>query len=366
MFKLGVDASVLNRERTGVGNYVFNLLTRYRRVRPETSLYLFSNDRVDAEAATLGECIEHVPSPLKKGPLWLSTGLPPLLEKCGVDVFWGGNGYLPLRVPNGVRRVVTIHDLVYLHAAHTLPAVSRWSRRLLQPLAVRHADAVVCVSQSTADEVHRRYGRSADAVLEPLMDPSYRPATPDEVRAVRSRYSLPERFLLTLGTMEPRKNLAALLEAYVRARERGADLPLLVLAGKMGWLAQDIAALVESSVRRGFAKFLGYVPLEHMPALYSAAEAFVFVPLYEGFGMPAREALLCGTPVIASDIAALREATRGHALLVPPDERSLEEALLAYASGARRPVPPPAGDALQSDHVPLAFAELLERVRGAR
>ncbi|HEX6999998.1 MAG TPA: glycosyltransferase family 1 protein, partial [Gammaproteobacteria bacterium] len=260
MFKLGVDASVLKRERTGVGNYVFNLLTRYRRVRPETSLYLFSNDRVDGEAATLGECIEQVPSPFEKGPLWLSTGLPPLLEKCGVDVFWGGNGYLPLRVPKGVRRVVTIHDLVYLHAAKTLPAVSRWSRRLLQPLAVRQADAVICVSRSTADEVHRRHGRSADAVLEPLMDPSYRPAAPEEIRAVRSRYSLPERYLLTLGTVEPRKNLAALLTAYVRAREAGADLPLLVLAGRMGWLAKDIESLVERSVRRGFAKFLGYVP----------------------------------------------------------------------------------------------------------
>jgi glycosyltransferase involved in cell wall biosynthesis len=361
MPNVGIDASMLVSERTGIGNYVFNLLVRYRRVRPDTPLFLFSNGRVSDDARAFGECFDNVPAPVRKGPLWLSAGLPPLLKKLRIDVFWGGNGYLPLVVPRGVTRVVTIHDFVYRQVGHTLPRVSLWSRRVLQPLAIRQADAVMCVSESTADELRAQFGRAADAVLEPPIDPHYRPATAEAVRQVRRRYDLPERFLLTIGTLEPRKNLVALLSAYARVREAGVALPPLVLAGKPGWLG-DIRATVEAAVARGDARFLGYVPLELMPALYSAAEAFVFLPLYEGFGMPAREALLCGTPVIASDIPALREATRGLARLVPPDEASIERVLRDYA--AAEPPPRCAWPAHLDEPPDLAaerFAAVLER-----
>jgi glycosyltransferase involved in cell wall biosynthesis len=344
MPNIGIDASMLDNTRTGIGNYVFNLLVRYRRVRPRAALFLFSNGRVSDDARAFGECFDEVFSPVRRGPLWLSTGLPPLLRKQRIDVFWGGNGYLPLVTPRGVRRVATIHDFVYRFAGHTLPRVSLWSRRVLQPLAIRQADAVVCVSRSTADELREQHGRVADAVVEPPIDASYRRASADAVNAVRRRYELPARFFLTIGTIEPRKNLVALLSAYIRAREDGLDLPQLVLAGKPGWQSDEIRAIVDGAAARGFARFLGYVPLEHMPALYTAAEAFLFVPLYEGFGMPAREALLCGTPVIASDIASVREATGGLARLVPPSSAAIERMLREYPSTGpppRRVWPPP-------------------------
>jgi len=362
MPNVGIDASMLEANRTGIGNYVFNLLVRYRRARPDTPLFLFSNGRVSDEVRAFGECFENVFSPLRKGPLWLSTGLPALLRKRAIDVFWGGNGYLPVVAPRGMRRVVTIHDFVYRHAGHTLPRTSFWSRSVLQPLAIHQADAVVCVSRSTADELRVSHGRTADAVLEPAIDPIYRRAGADEIAAVRRRYELPERFLLTIGTLEPRKNIVALLSAYVRAREAGADLPLLVLAGKLGWLSDDIRATVEAATARGFAKFLDYVPLELMPALYSAAGAFLFLPLYEGFGMPAREALLCGTPVIASDIAAVREATAGLARLVAPDQASIEQLFREYASSGP-PAPHAWSPSLESsaDSAAERFAVVLEK-----
>jgi len=174
-------------------------------------------------------------------------------------------------------------------------------------------------------------------VVEPLIDPIYRPATRAAIDAVSRRYALPPRFLLTIGTLEPRKNVVTVLRAYARVRDSGMDLPLLVLAGKPGWLADGIRSIVGNAVERGFARFLDYVPLELMPALYSAAETFLFLPRYEGFGMPAREALLCGTPVIASDIPALREATRGLARLVSPEEADIEKLFRDYAAGG----PPP-------------------------
>lgn len=358
MSNVGIDASMLEPNRTGIGNYVFNLLVRYRSAQPSTALFLYSNGRIGDEARAFGECFDNVFSPVRKGPLWLSTGLIPLLRKHRIDVFWGGNGYLPLGAPRGMRRVVTIHDFVYRHAGHTLPTISLWSRRILQPLAIRQADAVVCVSQSTAAELHASHGRAADAVIEPSIDPIYRPATAAATDSVRRHYGLPERFFLTIGTLEPRKNIVALLAAYVRAREAGAQLPQLVLAGKPGWLAGEIRATVDRAGERGYARFLGYVPLEQMPALYSAAEAFVFVPLYEGFGMPVREALLCGTPVVASDIAPIREAARGLARLVQPEQASLERFFREYPAA---PLPRPVWPA-HLDEPPHALAERLAAV----
>jgi glycosyltransferase involved in cell wall biosynthesis len=359
--RLGVDASVLEPVRTGVGNYVFNLLEAYRRVRPDVEITLFSHGAIAPEARAFGRCVEFVGTPIKKGPLWLSSGLVPALRRERVDAFWGGNGFLPLVVPRGMKRIVTIHDFVYLHAARTIGFVSRTSRRWLQPAAIRQADARICVSHSTAREMRELYGREADAIIEPRIDPVYRRAPDSAVARVRGRYDLPPRFLLSVGTLEPRKNVAALLRAHARVREAGLAVPPLVLAGKTGWLAGEIATAVAEASATGGVRALGYVPLEDMPALYTAAEAFVFVPLYEGFGMPLREALRCGTPVLASDIAALREAARGAAWLIAPNVTSIAAALRDYVTAARRP---PAAAEIDTDDDSAApkFAELVERV----
>jgi len=342
---------------------VFNLLQQYQRLDTGTELVLFSDRRISEDARAFGECIEHIGPPVRKGPLWMTAGLAPLLRRHGIDVFWGGNGYLPLVAPRSVRRVVTIHDLVYLRAANTTPFVSRWSRRILQPLSVRAADAVICVSRCTARDVRAEYGRSADAILEPQIHPIYRRACAQDVSRLRHRYGLPERFLLTIGTMEPRKNLAALLRAVLEVRQSGYDLPELVMAGKPGWLSEETERLARRAEEAGIARRLGYVPLPDMPALYSAAEAFIFVPLYEGYGMPAREALLCGTPVIASDIPAMHEATGGLACFVAPESVAIARLLREYASGLLR-LPRPAADALHHPAPGAAaeqFAALIER-----
>jgi glycosyltransferase involved in cell wall biosynthesis len=362
VLNVGIDASMLVRARTGVGNYVFNLLERYSSARPASALVLFSNTRVSDDARGFGECVDNVYAPARKGPLWMSTGLPPLLRKHRIDVFWGGNGFLPAVVPRGLARVVTIHDFVYRHAADTLPRISLWARRVLQPLAIRQADAVLCVSHSTAAELRGGFGRTPDAVVEPLIDPIYRPATREEIDAVSLRYALPSRFLLTIGTLEPRKNIVTVLRAYARVRDSGIALPPLVLAGKRGWLGDDIRSIVEGSIERGFARFLDYVPLELMPALYSAAETFLFLPLYEGFGMPPCEALRCGTPVIAADIPALREATRGLARLVPPDQLHIENVLRDYSVNGPTPRCHWPDDLTESPDVAAQrFAAVLER-----
>jgi glycosyltransferase involved in cell wall biosynthesis len=202
-------------------------------------------------------------------------------------------------------------------------------------MAARTASSVVAISQSTGSEMQRYWGKGPDAVVHPRIDRVFRsPVSAVAVEAAKVKYQLNAPFFFTLGTLEPRKNLRALMTAYADARTKfGAGMPQLILAGNPGWLDGEIRALVDRLTAEGSVRWLGYVPLNDLPALYMACQTFVFVPIYEGFGMPVREALLCGARVLASDIAALREAGGDAPEYVPPDVVSLREALLREAGG---------------------------------
>lgn len=337
--RIGVDASVFTERRAGIGNYVFNLLTELKRLPIDTSFHLYSPAAIPADCRHFGPCIERVGPPIKKGPLWLSTGLIPHIRRDRIDVFWGTVGLLPLVRPRGLRTVATIHDLVERFAPETMPLVSLWSHRLFKPLAARTASMVVAVSNSTGAEMERYWGITPDAVVHPRIDPLFsQPVSDAAVEAVKSKYELPARFFFTLGTLEPRKNLQALLFAYAEARAHaGEHLPHLILAGNAGWLDGEIRSQVARLTAEGGVRWLGYVPQEDLPALYRACEMFVFVPTYEGFGMPVREALISGARVLASDIASLREAGGDAPTFVAPDTRSIQAALLQQSTNAQPP-----------------------------
>jgi glycosyltransferase involved in cell wall biosynthesis len=341
--RIGVDASVFTERRAGIGNYVFNLLTELERLPVEATFFLYSPAAIPPECHHFGTIVEGVGPPVKKGPLWLSTGLIPLLRRDGINVFWGAGSFLPLMRLRNVRTVVTIYDLVERFAPATMPTVSRWSHRILKPMAARSASATVAISESTGVEMKQYWGRAPDAVVQPRIDPIFGvPVSDAQVAAVRARYELPDQFLFTLGTLEPRKNLRALLTAYAQARTVAdpQGMPKLILGGNAGWLDGEIQSQVERLTAEGSVRWLGYVPQGDLPAIYRACRTFVFVPTYEGFGMPVREALMSGAHVLASDIAALREAGGDAPTFVAPDVASIKAALLQLAQGSLAPHDP--------------------------
>ena len=128
---------------------------------------------------------------------------------------------------------------------------------------------------------------------------------------MRRRYGLSDRFILYVGTIEPRKNLPKLIEAFARRRRQGDLTHQLVCAGPYGWLSRDIDALIDRLQVNGSVLFTGYVPFDDLAALYNLAEMFVFPSIYEGFGLPVIEAMACGTPVITGRVAALDEVAGG-------------------------------------------------------
>lgn len=183
---------------------------------------------------------------------------------------------------------------------------------------------MIAASESTKKDAVRLCGldEAKIKVIYHGVSPRFRPAGPEAVSAVRQRYGLPDRFVLSLGTIEPRKNLTSLLEVW-HALSSGGVPPKLVIAGSKGWLYAPFFSKLRELGLEDQVLFTGYVPEEDLPAVYSAAELFVYPSLYEGFGFPVLEAMACGAPVITSNTSSLPEVAGQAALLVDPT--SLEE-----------------------------------------
>lgn len=329
---IGVEASALSSQRTGIGNYLANMLVALPAVAGPVQIRLFSNSPIDT--AGLGDVTTTIARPHgQRGFVWQNTQLAAALLADPPDLFWGASGLLPLVRPRRTPTVVTIHDLVYRLAGGTLPRANRVSRRLLQPASARSATRVVAVSQATADDVAHYYGRCVDAVIHPVVNDAYRPVGADEIARVRAAHALPDRYLLTLGTLEPRKNLGSLVAAALLLRQRGIAAPPLIVAGGRGWLDDDLTATIAEGEATGVVRRLGFVPDRDMPGLYAGAAYFILASIYEGFGMPVVEAQLCGTHVLASDIPSLREASGGAAAFFDPTSTGIADCLARVLDG---------------------------------
>ena len=320
--KIGIDGTALVTKPTGVGNYVRSLLEPMVRYHQEVTFAIFSND--DVVFPSYSNVLTFVSRPKRRGPYWQNTHLVEMLRVERPQVFWATNGLLPAWGLRDIATVLTVHDLVYKFAPDTLPFISLWGRRIGQSMAVAAADKVIYISQATASDAVSAYGRIADAIILPLVDTSFERPLGSSVTDLRARLKLPEQYLLALGTLEPRKNLVSLIDAYLKRREAGVNLPLLVIAGGKGWLDNDITARIENGENLGFVRRLGYVDFADLPALYAGCVAFLMPSLYEGFGMPLLEAQLCGAPVIHGPHTSMKEAAGGLGVITPTDVSGIE------------------------------------------
>jgi glycosyltransferase involved in cell wall biosynthesis len=255
--------------------------------------------------------------------------LAPLLAD--VDVFHSSEVLL-WRQP-GALNVTTIYDLTCIlfpeyHTPETL-ALQRAKHRFAQ----QEADVVIAISEATKRDIvtHLRIPENKIRVVYAGVSSHYRPFTDNAVlRQTLSAFHLtPNEYLLHVGTLEPRKNLRRLVEAYaLLVKEAPAPVPELVLAGAGGWNYQEILTLIKGLELQERVRCIGRVPAEVLPALYSGARVFVYPSLYEGFGLPPLEAMACGTPVITSNTSSLPEVVGDAGIMVSPtDVTALAEAM---------------------------------------
>ncbi|MHB1294760.1 MAG: glycosyltransferase family 4 protein [Anaerolineae bacterium] len=334
---IGIDASrATAAQRTGTENYSLHLIRALLRLGGEHRFCLYMREAPAEELFARSERVAWRVIPFPR--LWTHIRLGWETWRHPPDVLFVPSHVVPLLHPR--RCVVTVHDLGYLHLpqAHT-----RWSRLYLDLSTrwnARVARRVIADSEATRADLVRAYGVPPEKVcvaypagmegLAPVSDPA-------ELARVRERYGTGERYLLYVGTLQPRKNLAALVDAFRVLVQQGridADVRL-VLAGKRGWLYDVIAAAVEHAGLGERIILPGYVDAEDLAALLSGALAFVFPSLYEGFGLPVLEAMACDTPVICSNASSLPEVVGDAALLVDPHNvAALADAMAAVCRDA--------------------------------
>jgi glycosyltransferase involved in cell wall biosynthesis len=212
---------------------------------------------------------------------------------------------LPLR---HTPTVLTVHDLVYRLFPAYHKRLNYWFLNAAMPLFVRRASALITVSESSKRDLIRLYGVPADkiTVVYEAASGVFQPAPAEQIAAARARYGLPERYLIALGTIEPRKNLLRLVEALRMLRQKDPELALVVV-GRTGWLYEEFFQKLEEMGDRKAVLLPGYVPDADIPAVMSGATALVLASLYEGFGLPILEAMACATPVVCSNVSSMPE-----------------------------------------------------------
>jgi glycosyltransferase involved in cell wall biosynthesis len=233
---------------------------------------------------------------------------------------------LPLR---SIPTVLTVHDLIFRHLPEHHKVLNCWYLNLAMPLYCRRADHIIAVSEHSKRDVVSAYGVTADkvTVVYEAAASRFRPQSPEAVAAVRARYSLPDRYLLFVGTIEPRKNLTRLLAAFEAVyADRLTDG--WVIAGKRGWLYGDFFAQLERSPVRKAVLLPGYVLDDDLPSLCAGAQALILPSVYEGFGLPVLEAMACGTPAVASNASSMPEIGGDAALYFDPlDAEGMADAI---------------------------------------
>ena len=317
--------------RAGISHYVEQTLQQLGQIDRRNRYTVYTTRGLDGAALGLPPNFRVVPSrlptinPRVRIP-WEQLLAPLLLRRNGADLFHGVHSVVPFACP--VPSVVTVHDLAFIRFSQTFRAYNRAYLDFATRLSVRRASKVLVVSEHTKREVVGLLGVPAERVVVTpnAVRAHFRPADPQRLAAFRTKRELPERFVLYVGTLEPRKNLTTLLEAYATVVQRH-NVPLIVGGGK-GWLYDAVFQRLEELGLREQVRFVGYIEEEELPLWYAAATVFVFPSIYEGFGMPPLEAMACGTPVITSNSSSLPEVVGDAGLMAPPhDSAAFAEAI---------------------------------------
>jgi glycosyltransferase involved in cell wall biosynthesis len=321
--RLGYLTYGLDRAPTGIGRYAVGLLRALAAIPGSPEIVLLTTEREDRyglwgrfERHALPGC-RLLPAMLTLGNLALSWAA----HRYRLDLVHDPNGIAPFLGPRGEARwVVTIHDTFAHVASATTSALDRWRYRHLLPRAARKADVVLTDSHCSRGDLvrHLKLLPERVQVVHLGIDPCFAPVPKGAARRIaRERYGIRLPYALYVGGINARKNIARLFQAYALVRRHHPDLTLVV-AGKRQWQTAEIDAVFRQLGLEPYVQFTGYVADADLPALYSAAEVFVFPSLYEGFGLPPLEAMACGTPVVTSNVSSLPEVVGDAALTIDP------------------------------------------------
>ncbi|HEX6109949.1 MAG TPA: glycosyltransferase family 1 protein [Ktedonobacteraceae bacterium] len=340
---IGINAQLLsfsqNYRNGGISRYIRYLLTELANQHGQHEYTIFVNGpevverlnevvRKDEPGRSGQTQITYVPvswpesKPISR-VAWEQLKLPALLREKHIDVFHSPANVLPERLPHSCAGVVTLHDLAFLRYPHVLTRSKRVYHRTFSMRSLQRATMIIANSNSTKQDAIELAGIPANHIrtVYPCIDERFSNVVHDEdIQSFRLAHRLTMGYLLYLGTLEPRKNITTLIDAYAQLRSSYGREEKLVLAGGKGWLYDSIFQKVQELGLESEVIFPGFVSDAEQLLWYHSASVFVYPSLYEGFGMPVTEALACGVPVVTSNVSSLPEAGATLALTVDPHD----------------------------------------------
>lgn len=323
-WRVGINAHLLTGEsgyrRAGIHQYILQNLRHlaWEEDGPEYLLFTRQAAELEKHRPDIQVIRSRWPTERRLVRLaWEQMAWPALAARLKLDLLHSMAFVTPALSP--CPTVVTVYDLSFIHFPDSFPALQRLYLRSQTARSCRQARRVIAISESGRQDIHQLFGVELARidVVRPGVDEIFRPLPATEVASFRRRRKLSAPFILHVGTLQPRKNIPLLLEAFAHLKR--PDLQLVLLGGK-GWMFDEIYRRVETLGLRDQVRFTGYVPDADLPFWYNAATLFVFPSIYEGFGMPVVEAMACGTPVVAANTSSIPEAAGDAASLFPPQD----------------------------------------------
>ncbi len=334
---IGVDYTPAYEQGAGIGRLVRQLVSALARIDRENDYRLFvAGARTKQLPLAIGNNFQWRATPISPkwlARLWHRAHLPLAVEYFTgpLDIYHATDFVLPPTYKNTIT-LVTVHDLSFVHVPETTPPTLKAYLDRVVPYSVRRANHVIADSQATKTDLMTIYQIASEkiSVLYSGVEPIFRPIKdPNEINAVRQKYHIGSKpYLLSVGTIQPRKNYVRIVQALHILRSAGYDVELVIAGGK-GWLNEPFYQIIRDKKLNDAVHLIGYADDTDLPALYSGALMTLFPSLYEGFGFPVLEAMACGTPVITSNISSLPEVAGQAAILINPyDIEALAQAII--------------------------------------
>jgi len=293
--KIAIDTQTTLGQKSGFGFYVKDLVDNLKKVAPENEYFL-----IDPGTQTDFTTPQRL--------IWDQFTFPSRAKKAKVEILHQPCFSAPLFYSGKV--VLTIHDLISHYFPQNMPVGSRLYFSKWMPLTYNRADKIIAISENTKKDIMHflQIPEEKIVVIHSAVGEDFKPVSDlSRIEAIKKKYKTGDKFILDVGTLEPRKNLPFLVKAYHLALKDGKISHNLVLTGKKGWYYEGLFELIKDLDLEGKVILPGYVPDNDLPVLYNAADLFAFPSLYEGFGFPPLEALSCGTPVIAANNSSVPE-----------------------------------------------------------
>lgn len=334
--RIGVDGRALVGHRTGMGIYLLNILKILQDIDKNNEYFIYAHRNFNFELSN-----PRWHNRVGKGffssvsTLWILSQARHWILKDKIDVFWGAQQVFPWGLK--CRKVLSVYDFVWHYYPRMMFFRHLLTCRLFVPYAIKQAEKLVCISQSVSDELVNLFVVPVHNVfiVHCAASSHFTPLNQKETQEyVYKKYDISQKYILHVGTIEPRKNVVSLLKAFQYGIEvLGLNHQLVIVGGK-GWGMPSLYKMVEGlRLIDKHIKFLGYVPESDLPFLYSGADVFVFPSVYEGFGMPVLEAMSCGSPVIISSAVVLKEVAGASGVVVnPSDTVSFAKAIMQVVS----------------------------------